>query len=104
MLAVTGPRRLPNMPQVPTLAELGFPEANLTSLFGFYAPSSMPAAVVNRLNADINKVLAEKDVQEQLRKLDNVVSPGTPQQFAALIEREHASNARIIKEANIKAE
>jgi tripartite-type tricarboxylate transporter receptor subunit TctC len=104
VLAVTGPRRLPNMPQVATLAELGYPEANLTSLFGFYAPASMPPEVVRRLNADINKVLADKDVQEQLRKLDNVVSPGTPQQFAAVIEKEHAANARIVKEANIKAE
>ncbi len=104
VLAVTGPRRLPTMPQVPTLAELGYPEANLTSLFGFYAPAAMPPETVRRLNADINKVLAEKDVQEQLRKLDNVVSPGTPQQFAAVIEKEHAANARIVKEANIKAE
>lgn len=104
VIAVTGPRRLPNLPQVPTLAELGYPDANLTSLFGFYAPASLPADTVRRLNADINKVLADKDVQEQLRKLDNVVSAGTPQQFAAVIEKEHASNARIVKEANIKAE
>lgn len=104
VLAVTGPRRLPAMPQVSTLAELGYPQANLISLFGCYAPAAMPPEVVRRLNADINKVLAEKDVQEQLRKLDNVVSPGTPQQFAALIEKEHAANARIVKEANIKAE
>jgi len=104
VLAVTGPRRLPNMPQVPTLAELGHPEANLTSLFGFYAPASLAPEAVRRLNADINKVLADKSVQEQLRKLDNVVSPGTPQQFAAMIDKDHAANARIIKEANIKAE
>jgi tripartite-type tricarboxylate transporter receptor subunit TctC len=104
VLAVTGPRRLPNMAQVPTLAELGYPEANLTSLFGFYAPASTPPEVVRKLNADINKVLADKETQEQLRKLDNVVSLGTPQQFAAVIEKEHAANARVVKEANIKAE
>ncbi|MDB5944296.1 MAG: tctC [Ramlibacter sp.] len=104
VLAVTGPRRLPNLPQVPTLAELGYPEANLTSLFGFYAPAGTPPDVVRRLNADINKVLAEKETQERLRKLDNVVSTGTPQQFAAVIEREHSTNARLVKEANIKAE
>jgi tripartite-type tricarboxylate transporter receptor subunit TctC len=104
VLAVTGPRRLPNMPQVATLAELGYPEANLTSLFGFYAPASMPATAVRRLNTEINKVLAGKDIREQLRKLDNVVSTGTPQQFAAVIAREHAANARIVREANIKAE
>jgi tripartite-type tricarboxylate transporter receptor subunit TctC len=104
VLAVTGPRRLPKLPQVPTLAQLGFPEANLTSLFGFYAPASMPPEAVRRLNADIQKVLADAEVQEQLRKLDNVVSPGTSQQFAQVIAREHAANARIVKEANIKAE
>ncbi|NML44148.1 tripartite tricarboxylate transporter substrate binding protein [Ramlibacter sp. G-1-2-2] len=104
VLAVTGPHRLPAMPQVPTLAELGFPEANLTSLFGFYAPASMPREHVQQLNAEINKVLADKDVQEQLRKLDNVPSPGTQQQFQAVIDKEFAANARIVKEANIKAE
>ena len=104
VLAVTGPRRLPNLPDVPTLAELHFPDANLTSLFGFYAPASMPAEQVRRLNADINKVLAEKDVQDQLRKADNVPSPGTPQQFAEVIRKDHAANAKIVKEANIKAE
>ena len=104
VLAVTGPRRLPSMPQVPTVAELGYPEANLTSLFGCYGPASLPPEAVRRLNADINQVLAEKDVQDQLRKLDNVVSTGTPQQFAAVVEKEHAANARIIRQANIKAE
>lgn len=104
VLAVTGPRRLANLPQAPTLAELGYAEANLTSLFGFYAPAATPPDVVRRLNAEINKVLAEKDAQERLHKLDNVVSTSTPQQFSALIEKEHAANARVIKEANIKAE
>ena len=104
VLAVTGPNRLASMPQAPTLAELGYPEANLTSLFGLYAPASMPAERVARLNADINKVLADPEVQEQLRKLDNVPSTGTPQAFAAIIEKEYAANARIVKEANIKAE
>lgn len=104
VLAVTGPHRVASLPQVPTLAELGYPEANLTSLFGFYAPSSMPAAIVRQLNADINKVVAEPEVQEQLRKLDNVVSTGTPEQFAAVVRRDYAANARIVKAANIKAE
>lgn len=104
VLAVTGPHRIASLPQVPTLAELGYPQANLTSLFGFYAPSSMPAQIVQQLNADINKVVAGPEVQDQLRKLDNVVSTGTPEQFAAVIRRDYAANARIVKAANIKAE
>ena len=89
---------------MPTLAELGYPEANLTSLFGFYAPGSMPMENVQRFNAAVNQALADKDVREQLRKLDNVVSTGTPQQFAATIKKEFAANAKIVREANIKAE
>lgn len=104
VLAVTGPNRLAGMPQVPTLAQLGYPQANLTSLFGIYAPASTSPEVVRQLNADINKVLADKDVQEQLRKLDNVPSPSTPEQFAAVIEAQSAANARIVKDADIKAE
>jgi tripartite-type tricarboxylate transporter receptor subunit TctC len=104
VLAVTGPHRLAALPQVPTLAELGYPEANLTSVFGFFAPATMPPEAVRILDADIGKVLAQPDLQEQLRKLDNVVSPSTPQQFAALIAKDYAANARIVKEANIKAE
>jgi tripartite-type tricarboxylate transporter receptor subunit TctC len=104
VLAVTGPRRLPAMRDVPTLAELGYPEANLTSLFGFFAPSSMPAENVRRFNSAVNQILADPEVQEKLHKFDDVVSTGTPQQFAATIAREFAANAKIIREANIKAE
>jgi tripartite-type tricarboxylate transporter receptor subunit TctC len=104
VLAVTGPKRLPNLQQVPTLAELGYPEANLTSLFGFYASGSTPPDVVRRFNADLNKVLADKGTQEKLRKLDNLVAGSTPQQFAATIESDYAANAKIVKDANIKAE
>jgi tripartite-type tricarboxylate transporter receptor subunit TctC len=104
VLAVTGPHRLSAMPNVPTLAELGYPQANLTSVFGFFAPASMSREAVQILDADVDKVLADPALQEQLRKLDNVVSPSTPQQFAALVARDYAANARIVKEANIKAE
>jgi len=58
-LAVTGPNRLESMPQVATLAELGFPEANLTSHFGMFLPAGAPAAVATQLNEAINKVIAE---------------------------------------------
>lgn len=54
------------MRDVPTLAELGYPEANLTSLFGFYAPASTPAEKVQRFNAAVNQVLADRDVPDQL--------------------------------------
>lgn len=104
ILAVTGPARLLGLPSVPTLAELGHPLANLTSLFGLFAPAKTPPEVLARLNAEVNKLLAQKDVQEKLTKLDNVVMAGTMAQFAATIKSESAANATVVKDAGIKME
>ena len=104
ILAVTGPARLPHLPDMPTLAELGHPLANLTSLFGVFAPAKTPPDVVNRLNTEINKILALKDVQERMAKVDNIVSPSTPAQLAAVLKSESAANAKVIKDAQIKLE
>lgn len=104
ILAVTGPARLPGLPDVLTLAELGHPLANLTSLFGLFAPAKTPPEVLVRLNAEINKILAQKDVQEKLTKLDNVVTTGTMAQFSATIKSESAANAKVVKDAGIRME
>ena len=104
VLAVTGPARLSSLPEMPTLAELGHPLANLTSLFGLFAPAKMPQDQVQRLNTELNKVLAQKDTQERLTKLDNVVTSGSPTQFQAIIQGESAANARIVREAGIRLE
>lgn len=104
VLAVTGPTRLPGLPDVHTLAESGHPLANLTSLFGLFAPAKTPPEVLQRLNAEVNKILAQKEVQEKLSKLDNVVATGTMAQFAATIKSESAANAKVVKDANIRME
>ena len=103
-LAVGAPRRLESLPSVPTLAELGYPKANLTSTFGIFAPGKTPAAIINRLNAELNKALAEPEVHERLLKGGEVPTGGTPAQFAKAIREESAENARIVKEAGIKAD
>lgn len=102
VLAVAAPQRLAQWPEVPTLAELGHPEANLSSLFGLFAPARTPAPVLQRFNAEVNKLLADKDVQARLAKLDNVVSPTAPEAFAARVRSEHAANARVVREAGIQ--
>jgi tripartite-type tricarboxylate transporter receptor subunit TctC len=104
VLAVAAPQRLPAFPNAPTLTELGLPAANLTSVFGYFAPAKTPPEVIRRLNAEINRILGDKDVQERLAKLDNVVSSGTPEQFAALIRAEYDANAKVVKEAGIRVD
>jgi tripartite-type tricarboxylate transporter receptor subunit TctC len=103
-LAVGAPARMDTLPDVPTLAELGYPAANLTSLFGVFAPGGTPPAIVDRLNAEINKALAMPDVRAKLVAADNVATGGTAAAFAKQIAQESANNARIIQAAGIKAE
>ena len=103
-LAVGAPSRLDAMPQVPTLAELGFAQANLNSLFGVFAPAGVPQPILDRLNTEINKVLALPDFRARLIASDNVPTGGSAADFSRQIASEFESNARIIKTAGIKAE
>ena len=104
VLAVAAPQRLAAMPDKPTLLELGHPAANLTSVFGIFAPARTRPEIVARLNAEINAVLATRDMQERLARLDNVVSPASVEQFASQIAAEHETNARIVRDAGIRAD
>ncbi len=102
-LAVGAPSRLDALPDVPTLAELGMPAANLSSLFGVYAPAQTPAPVLVRLNTEINKALALPDIRSKLEATDNVPAGGTAADFARQIARESENNARVIRAAGIQA-
>jgi tripartite-type tricarboxylate transporter receptor subunit TctC len=103
-LAVGAPNRLDSLPQVPTLAELGIPAANTASLFGIFAPAGTPGPVLERLNAEINKALAQPDLRAKLESTDNVPTGGSAAQFARQIAQESENNARVIRAANLKAE
>ena len=101
-LAVTSEQRLPALPDVPTVAEQGFPGFEATTWVGLVGPAGMPADVVARINAAVVKAVAGKDVQEKLRLDGSVPATGTPQQFDAYIRAEHAKWGTLIREANIK--
>ena len=103
-LAVGAPARVEALPQVPTFAELGLAPANLTSLFGVFAPARIPAELLQRLNTEINQALRAPDLRKKLLDADNVPTGGSAVDFARQIAAESAANARIIKAANIKAE
>jgi tripartite-type tricarboxylate transporter receptor subunit TctC len=89
---------------VPTLAELGLAGGQRGSVFGLFAPAGTPAAVIERLNAEVNKLLKDKDVLAKIDAADNLPTGGSAADFAKFIANESASNARIIKAANIRAE
>ncbi|WP_370681681.1 Bug family tripartite tricarboxylate transporter substrate binding protein [Comamonas sp. GB3 AK4-5] len=103
-LAVGAPKRLESLPKVPTLAELGYPAANSSSLFGIFAPAGTPRHVLDRLNAEVNKALAEPDIQQRLKASDNVATGGSAAAFAQQIATESAGNAKIIQTSGMALE
>jgi tripartite-type tricarboxylate transporter receptor subunit TctC len=104
ILAVAAPRRLPALPAIPTMTELGYPDSNYTSHFGFFAPAKTPGAALKRLHAEINAVLAQPEIVERLSRLDNVVAPSSVAEFAQVIRREYEQNAKVVARAGIRSE
>ncbi|MGQ3114047.1 MAG: Bug family tripartite tricarboxylate transporter substrate binding protein [Hydrogenophaga sp.] len=102
-LAVGAPQRLEVLPQVPTFAELGLPQANVTSLFGLFAPGGTPPQMLDRLNAEINAAVQTPPIRERLLASDNLPALGDRPSFARRIAEEWRSN-RQLKGANIKME
>ena len=104
ILAVAAPKRLAALPGIPTMTELGYPDSNYTSHFGFFAPAKTPEAVLKRLHAEINAVLALPEVAERLTRLDNVVAPSSASEFAQVVRREYEANAKVVAKAGIRSE
>ena len=103
-LAVGAPARLAKLPAVPTLAELGYPAANLSSLFGVFAPAGTSPILIEKINHEINQALASPDLRERLLASDNVPTGGSAESFADEIATEFEDNGRIIRAAHIQAD
>ena len=103
-IAQTRLKRAASHPNVPTLAESGFPGLDAASWYGLVGPKGMPPALVQRMNEDVNRVLAMPDVVERLKSFGAEDSGGTSQQFAAFIVSESGKWARVVKDAGVKAE
>ena len=101
-LAVSSPLRLPQLPDVPTVAESGLAGFEADQWYGLVAPAGTPAAVVARLNAEVNKALALPDVAQQLAVEGAVPAPTTPQAFGELIRREIPRWAEVVRAGNVK--
>lgn len=101
-LAVLGPSRSPQLPNVPTYAELGFKEMGDGGWFGIVAPAGTPAAIVNRLNQAIHKAMQNPEFKRKVEESGGTLVPNTPEQFKAQIQQTMARYARVAKAANIQ--
>jgi tripartite-type tricarboxylate transporter receptor subunit TctC len=103
-LATTGSKRLPQFPDLPTFAELGYPKIEVLNWQGVIAPKGTPVAIIAKLNDAVNRALKEPDMREKITSQGNEVGGGTPQEFAALISSESEKWGRVVREAKIKPE
>ena len=101
LLAVGGLQRSPLYPDVPTLDESALKGFDADTLFGFYAPAATPRPVIERLNAEINKILATKPVAERIAALGGATVPMTPAQFEAKARDDFERFGAIIRERKI---
>lgn len=100
-LAVTSPKRNPALPDVPTVAELGYKDFSVVTYYGVLAPAKTPDAIVTRLNTDFNKLLARQDVKDALAAQGLETDPVSSAQFAALIQSDIGKARQTIKSAGI---
>ncbi len=103
-LAVTGLKRHPALPDVPTVAEAGFPGFDAYTWWALVAPAKTPPDIVARLNQETRKAIANPKFQERLEQVGGQVTGSTPAELAAFIKDDRAKWGRIIQEAGIKAE
>jgi tripartite-type tricarboxylate transporter receptor subunit TctC len=103
-LAVGSPTRLESLPQVPTLSERGFAAANLSSQFGIFAPAGTPAAVLERLNAEIQAVLSQSALRERLSAAECLPWKTSVAEFSRSVAQEFEAMGRIVKAAHIVGE
>jgi tripartite-type tricarboxylate transporter receptor subunit TctC len=104
LLAVGSPRRSPLFPDVPTLDEAGLRGFDADSWFGFYAPAGTPAAIVTRLNTEINKILRTQAVQDRITAIGGVPAPMSPSDFGARAGIDGVRFGALIRARNIKGD
>jgi len=103
-LAVTTAARSPAVPELPTIAESGFPGYEALAWYGVLAPAATPSGVIARLNAEIGMALRAADLRERLANIGVDAAPSTPTELELLIHKETALWAKVIQAAGIKAE
>jgi tripartite-type tricarboxylate transporter receptor subunit TctC len=101
-LAVASAKRNPQLPDVPTLAELGIAGVEMSAWYGVYMPASTPKAVQQRVHDEINKLLPHPDTRSRLAAVGSEVTPMSQAEFAAFHTAENKRYADVIKKRGIK--
>jgi tripartite-type tricarboxylate transporter receptor subunit TctC len=101
-LAVTSPKRMASLPDVPTIAESGYPGFEAATWSGLVAPAGTPKAIIDLLSAEANKALGNAEMAKKLAEDGSTPLGGTPQQFADFIKSEIVKWGAVVREAGIK--
>ncbi len=104
VLAVTGAQRLPSLPDVPTTAEAGYAGVNATSWFAVFAPAATPRPVVDKLTADLKKVVESSAFRQKAQEQGATADYMNPQQLGAMVKAEWSNWAQVVKTSRIEAE
>lgn len=103
-LAVTSPGRSGLLPDVPTIAESGFPGFDASLYYGLAAPAGTPRPVIDKLNKALREALASEEVKRQLGNDGTDITPGSPEDYAALIDRDEKKWAQLVKASGVEPE
>jgi tripartite-type tricarboxylate transporter receptor subunit TctC len=104
LLAIGSPKRVPQFPDVPTMEEAGLKDFDADTWFGFYAPAGTPQPVIEKLNAEINKVLRAPAFQERMAAIGAIPAAGSPQDFATRAQVDSVRFGALIKARGIKGD
>jgi tripartite-type tricarboxylate transporter receptor subunit TctC len=100
-IAINSAKRVPQLPDVPTIAESGLPDYKYDSWFGMMAPAGTPKTILDKVSQDIAKVMQMPDVSTRLNAQGSVATTSTPEQFDAVIKSDTERYAKILKDAGI---
>lgn len=101
-IATTRLKRSPAYPNLPTVAELGYPGFDVSTWYGLMAPAGTPAEIVTKLNREVDRILTLPDVKEKLNSVGAEDGGGSPEQFGKFVRDEIAKYSKIVKEAGVK--
>jgi tripartite-type tricarboxylate transporter receptor subunit TctC len=104
VLAITSDKRSPLLPDVPTLAEAGVPNAEMLQWFAVLGPAQLPREITQKLNSEIGAILRLPDVAEKIASQGGEIVAGTPESFAAFLPADSAAWGRLVREANVKVD